>query len=259
MCHRVNESALPHAGCDVGIVFAVPIEADAFERLSTDRVEIQAGTGRFHEGNVAGRRVAWCVAGIGAAAAAAATRLLVEGHRPRLLITAGFAGGLDPALFRGSVVRPGVSLAESGADPIRLSPIGTVAESASRAAAIITVSAVAATVEAKRLLATRFGAQLVDMETHAVASVARAAGIACAAVRVISDDASQELPREVAALAAPQSSLRRLGAAVGAIGRRPRAAVDLWRLWEHAVIDGKTLAAALVELVQAVPGPPSHS
>ncbi len=104
MCHRVNESALPHAGCDVGIVFAVPIEADAFERLSTDRVEIQAGTGRFHEGNVAGRRVAWCVAGIGAAAAAAATRLLVEGHRPRLLITAGFAGGLDPALFDGLMV-----------------------------------------------------------------------------------------------------------------------------------------------------------
>ncbi|MCE9630115.1 MAG: hypothetical protein K8S94_05260 [Planctomycetia bacterium] len=255
-----STAGLPSAaGCDAGVVFAVPIEADAFERLVTDRVEIRAATGRFHQGTVTGRRVAWCVAGVGADAAAAATRLLVDGHRPRLLISAGFAGGLDPALPRGSVVRPGASLTEMDRPPIPLAQIGIVAESRTAAVSIVTVSNVAATAAAKRLLATRFGAQLVDMETYAVASVARSAGIDCASVRVVSDDASQELPREVATLAAPQSSLRRLGAAVGAIGRRPRAAVDLWRLWEHAVVDGKTLAAALVELVKMLPIPSSPS
>jgi adenosylhomocysteine nucleosidase len=121
------------------------------------------------------------------------------------------------------------------------------------------VPSVIATVEAKRQLAARSGAQVVDMETHAVASVARAAGLDCASVRVVSDDASQELPREVAALAAPQPPLRRLGSVVGAIGKRPRAAVDLWRLWEHAVIDGRTLAEALADLLRSLPGRPSTS
>jgi hypothetical protein len=44
--------------------------------------------------------------------------------------------------------------------------------------------------------------------------------------------------------------MRRLGAALGALGRRPRAAFDMWTLWEHAVVDGRTLAAALEEFVR---------
>ena len=239
-----NTDRLPPAvGCDAGLIFAVPIEAAAFERLATDRIEVRAATVTFQQGIVAGHRVVWCVSGIGAEAAAAATRLLIDGHRPRLVITAGFAGGLDPALTRGSVVRP----------------VGVAAWPASPQVTIVTVPSVIATVEAKRQLAARSGAQVVDMETHAVASVARAAGLDCASVRVVSDDASQELPREVAALAAPQPPLRRLGSVVGAIGKRPRAAVDLWRLWEHAVIDGRTLAEALADLLRSLPGRPSTS
>ena len=116
---------------------------------------------------------------------------------------------------------------------------------------IVSVSAIVATPAAKRALAVRSGAGLVDMETHAVAAVAAAAGLPCAAVRVISDAALDELPREVAALARPQSTLRRLGTALGAVGRRPGAALDLWRLYEHAVIDGRTLATALAETCAA--------
>jgi hypothetical protein len=39
--------------------------------------------------------------------------------------------------------------------------------------------------------------------------------------------------------------MRRLGAALAGIGRRPRAALDMWRLWEHAVVDGRALARAI--------------
>lgn len=118
---------------------------------------------------------------------------------------------------------------------------------------ILTVSHVIASVEEKRRLAARSGGHVVDMETHAVAAAARSTGLACASVRVVSDDATQELPPEVASLAAPQSAMRRLGSAVAAVGRRPRAAIDLWRLYEHAVIDGGTLAAALVRLIDSLP------
>ncbi len=244
----------PVAGCDVGIVFAVAIEADTFERLATATIATRAVGLTLHEGTVGGRRVAWCISGVGIDAATAATRLLIEGHRPRLVVSAGFAGGLDPHLRRGSLVRPAVSLTEGVLAPISLSLPDP---EAVMPMAIVTVSRVLASVEAKRRLAATSGAQVVDMETHAVATVARAAGLACGSVRVVSDDATQDLPREVAALAAPQSSMRRLGTALAAVGRRPRAAIDLWRLYEHAVVDGGTLAAALVQLIESLPMSPS--
>ena len=70
-------------------------------------------------------------------------------------------------------------------------------------------------------------------------------------------DASQDLPKEIAALVQPQSGMRRLGAALGAIGRRPRAAVDMWRLWEHAVVDGRTLAGAIKTFLEGLSDSPS--
>jgi len=231
--------------CDIGIVFALAIEADAFARRVTDRVELRGTGPAFHTGCLAGGRVAWCVSGIGGAAAGRATRLLIDGHRPRLIVSAGFAGGLDPALPRGAVVRPEAVIAadEIGGSRIALTP-------AARGGHMLLVSVhrVAATVAEKRDLAVRTAAGIVDMETHAIATAAAAAGLPCRAVRVVSDDAAQPLPAEVAALARPQSAVRRLGAVLGAVGRRPSAAVDLWRLYEHAVVDGRTLAAALERL-----------
>ena len=94
------------APCAAAIVFAVAIEADAFERMATDRVETIANGLTIHAGRVAGRRVAWSVAGVGQEPASRAALLLVDGHRPGVLVSAGFAGGLDPALPRGAVVRP---------------------------------------------------------------------------------------------------------------------------------------------------------
>ena len=58
--------------CAAGIVFAVPVEADAFERRAGEQVETRAAGLVFREGNVAGRRVAWCVAGVGRERAARA-------------------------------------------------------------------------------------------------------------------------------------------------------------------------------------------
>ncbi|MFM8893200.1 MAG: hypothetical protein ACKOTB_16560, partial [Planctomycetia bacterium] len=104
----------------MAVVFAMAVEADAFDRLAVDRVHFTAADLSIHEGVVAGRRGAWCVAGAGAAAAARATRLLVDGHGPSAVISAGFAGGLDPALARGSVVLPRRAISTSGGPPHEL-------------------------------------------------------------------------------------------------------------------------------------------
>jgi adenosylhomocysteine nucleosidase len=236
-----------------GIVFAVDIEADAFARLATERRELRAAGGLVcHEGTVGGRRVAWCVGGIGPAAATRAARLLVAGHHPRLLVSAGFAGGLDPGLPRGTVVRPmrvNVAGAPATALPLAGPPDAP-------ALTICTAERIVRTPAEKRDLAARTGAALVDMETFAVAAVAREADLPCAGVRVISDAADDELPPAVAGLARPQSTLRLLGTALGAVGRRPRTAIDLWRLWEHAVLDGRTLAGAVAAVCAELPAAP---
>ena len=50
--------------------------------------------------------------------AAAGAELLIAGHRPRWIISAGFAGGLDPALARNDLVLPH-EVIDLGAQPDR--------------------------------------------------------------------------------------------------------------------------------------------
>jgi adenosylhomocysteine nucleosidase len=71
------------------------------------------------------------------------------------------------------------------------------------------------------------------------------------AVRVISDDAGTDLPREVASVLAHGGSYR-VGAALRAVWQRPSSVKDFWRLYEHAIEAagrlGKFLALCLDEL-----------
>lgn len=247
-----------------GIVFAMPVEADAFAALATETMDFTASGLTFCEGVVAGRRVAWCVGGAGGEAAGRATRLLIDGHRPRLIVSPGFAGGLDPTLPRGTIVSPHRAVTRAGGPPIDLAAAGqgTTPPAAPGGTSrddllIVSVDTVVTTAAAKRDLAAATGAHLVDMETYAVATAARAAGLRCASIRIVSDDASQDLPREVAALVQPQSGMRRLGAALAGIGRRPRAALDMWQLWERAVVDGRTLAHAIRSTIEGFSDSPS--
>ncbi len=239
----MNQAAL-------GIVFAVPIEADAFARRAAGVAEFEAEGLVFREGHVAGRGVAWCVAGVGREAAARATRRLILGHRPRLVVSAGFAGGLDHDLVRGSLIHAAqVTLPDRSTQLC----LAHAAPANGRDLTLVTTDHIAMTPAEKADLRAASGADAVDMETFAVAEVAAAKGLPCGSLRVISDDAGQTLPTEVAMLARPQSAMRRLGAALGAIGRRPRAAADFWRLWEHAVVDGRTLATGLIDLCGSLP------
>ena len=205
----------------------------------------------FHEGALAGRPVAWVVGGAGVERARMAATALVTGHAPSTLVSAGFAGGLAPGLSRGSVIHPSRSL-RAGRAPIPLLP-GPSAAGAIAGVDLVTVDAVVATAAAKRALHEATGASIVDMETSAVAAVAVASGIPCASVRIVSDAAGDELPADIARLVAPQSAFRRAGAAFAAIGRKPATVATLWRLWENAVVDGRSLAAAIERMVGTLP------
>ena len=72
-------------------------------------------------------------------------------------------------------------------------------------------------------------ADLTDMETSAVALLARDRSLRFLAIRVISDDACAELPAEVARLLAHSGSYR-MGVALRAVWHRPSILKDFWTL-----------------------------
>lgn len=231
-----------------GIVFALSIEADAFARQVADAVTTRGGGLEFHAGSLAGRAVAWCVAGVGRERAARATQLLLDGHRPRRVISAGFAGGLSATFPRGLLVEPAAVRGEAAGPAL---PLATGPVDAARPL-LVTLDRIIRTQSEKEAVAHETGAGLVDMETLAVATVATEAGLPCHGLRVISDAADDELPADVGRLIEPQSGARRAGTILALLGRRPRAAADLWRLWEQAVVDGRTLASGLTRLIESI-------
>src|SRR5262245_15034930 len=91
---------------DVGIVAALPIELGYFiDHLKRVRKYLTP-SGTIIEGESAERVVAAIVSGIGQASARRGTETLIAGHRPNLIISAGFAGALAPGLSRNQVVIP---------------------------------------------------------------------------------------------------------------------------------------------------------
>jgi adenosylhomocysteine nucleosidase len=100
------------------------------------------------------------------------------------------------------------------------------------------------TVDEKKALAESYGAIAVDMESFAVAQVCRETQTRFLAVRVISDDMSTDLPREIHAVV-QSGGYRRVGAAAGAMWHRPASFREMWRLWNQAQTAAERLAVFL--------------
>jgi adenosylhomocysteine nucleosidase len=88
------------------------------------------------------------------------------------------------------------------------------------------------------------------METAAIAAVCRQEKTRFLSVRVISDAVDDELPPEIEKLMASKSFARQLGAAAGAIFKRPSSIKDMWKLREDAVRLSDRLATFLSGVVE---------
>jgi adenosylhomocysteine nucleosidase len=154
------------------------------------RVELAPLLGKLQPRQVNGvalfdlERAVVAVGGIGERCARRAAETAIDDAQPTLLLSAGIAGAIAPALKVGDVgrIREVVDVATGQRYPTNggewlLATSQDVSDSAE-----------------KRELLTKYGAQVVDMEAAAVAQVAKERGLEFAAVKSVSDEAGFEMP-----------------------------------------------------------------
>lgn len=244
--------APPPAPADIGIVAAMPMEVgylvDSLRRVR----KYHTASVPVTEGELAGKIVAVAVGGMGRAAARRAAGVLLDGHRPSWVISAGFGGALNPAVARGDLALAAEIIdTEGGRFPIaRPESLGQdIPHLTGRG---LTVDRVVLTAAEKAALHREFAADFVDMESSAVAAICAERLVRFLSVRVISDDAHADLPREVATLMT-QSGTYRVGAALRAIWNRPSSIKDFWRLHEQALEAADRLARFLTRCLGQLP------
>jgi len=240
------------APCHVGLVFAMDLEAGAFEDRCSGLIAIRGSRFTAKQGGLKGRGVVSVHCGVGRESAAAATAALIVGHRPKWVISAGLAGGLQSGVKRGDILMPDAIVGEDGrrlAIDLRMSADDQ-SSAGLHVGSLLTVDRVAFKAEQKRALGRKHGALAVDMETLGVAEVCQREKQRFLAVRVICDGVDDELPADVERLIRKKTWVRRISAAAGTIVRRPSTVKDLWRFRETALTCSRKLAKFLEGVIE---------
>ncbi|HTG44518.1 MAG TPA: hypothetical protein VK633_08300 [Verrucomicrobiae bacterium] len=148
--------------------------------------------------------------------------------KPRLVLTCGFAGGLNPKLKSNEVVFQGDAgtplhskLEQAGATPV----------------SYFCARRVAITSEEKLRLWRGTGLDAVEMESESIRELCHERNIPSATVRVISDSAEEDLPLDFNTLMSPAQKIH-YGKLSWALVRSP------WKLAELLAFQQKTIDAA---------------
>ncbi len=238
--------------CDVAFVFALGVESAGFADMLKDRVVTRCPAFLEHAGELDGRRIVIAESGIGREKAAKATEDLIAIHRPSWVVSTGFAGGLRDELRRGHIIMADHVTDTEGNElsvGFTIDPAVVKATKGLHVGRLVTVDHIVQTEEEKRELGEKCDAVACDMETLAVAEVCRREKVRFMSVRIISDAVDDHLPPEIGALVQQKSFSGKLGAALGAIFRRPSSVKDMWKLKSAAFKASDRLAKFLAGVV----------
>jgi hypothetical protein len=177
-------------------------------------------------------------------------RFLAE-DEPRLVLSCGFAGALDPSLAAGDLVLATQVQGPGGDDLVgpeapRRTAVAALGDLRSVQGKVVCTQSIVATVAEKRALAAS-GAIAVDMESYSVARAAQEAGIPWLSVRAIVDPLECPLPAFTRS-ANPDAVWPALKHALSG----PRALVGVLRLAKNARSASAALEEALRRIVPAV-------
>ncbi len=155
-----------------------------------------------------------------------------------MILSCGFAGGLDPRLAAGTVL-----YAEDGLTGLETALLAVGA----RSARFHCVDRVATTAVEKRALRERTGADAVEMESEAIAAICRAQGIPFATVRVILDAANDDLPLDFNKLMTSRQEMS-YGKLAGTLVRSPGKIKHLLKFQKETQAAAETLARVLLKI-----------
>ena len=139
------------------------------------------------------------IVGIGRQNAEKSVRSFLASNSPELVLTCGFAGGLNPDLKLGDVIFE--------LSTLNIQPSTRLLAAGAKSAKIFCADRIATTVAEKKALRAETGADAVEMESAAIHAVCAERGIPCVTVRVISDTADEDLPLDFNALAKADKSI----------------------------------------------------
>ena len=207
---------------EILLTFAVAQEAAALRRRLSARPGIQI-----------------CLTGIGRQNVERVLRPALAEPRANLVITSGFAGGLNPKLAMGTVV---FELDEEGGLKSALLEAGAVP------GRFHCAERIAVTAGEKRALWESTRADAVEMESGIIRALCRERGIPSATVRVISDAANEDLPLDFNRLLTAdfQMSYAKLA---WALGRSPRKVAELLRFQRRIKDAAERLADVLARVI----------
>jgi nucleoside phosphorylase len=222
------------------ICFALKEEAAPFRKMATSKPGFSV-----------------LITGIGRKNAEKSARDFLAASSTELVLTCGFAGGLNPDLKLSDVVfeignrkdelhesPSGFEVRDSQSSSLREKLIAANAKPAT----FFNADRITTTIAEKKKLRDETGADAVEMESAAIHAVCRERGIPCATVRVISDAAGEDLPLDFNVLSKPDQSLD-YGKLFLAIAKSPGKIGALMRLQKKTRFAAERLAEVLAKII----------
>ncbi|MHB8897475.1 MAG: phosphorylase family protein [Thermoguttaceae bacterium] len=239
--------------CDIGVVFALGIEAGGLEDRLSDVMTIRSPGIAVRRGRLGSRSLALAQSGPGYEAAARATSALISAHDPSWIFSAGFAGGLNAKLRKHDILMASEVAGPDGRRlllDLKVDPAALAASPGVHVGTLLSTDHIVRLPDEKRQLGERHEALAVDMETIAVAEICRREKVPLIAVRIISDAVDDALPGDIGRLIRQKTIVRKAGAVVGAVMNRPGSVKDMLQLKEDALLASDKLARFLESMIR---------
>jgi adenosylhomocysteine nucleosidase len=211
----------------VGVVVALASEAHA---LTVSKVHPHRITPLANDADL-------YLSGMGPVAARMAAQALIDAGAKALMVF-GVAGALDADLRNGTLFCPEHVLDENGHDYATdavwrsrlMQQLSRTSLPLLRKGALVSVPMPLMTMTAKRTAHMRYAAQAVDMESAAVAAIARASGLPFVCLRAIVDEMQDTIPAPLHA-SVDAWGRPRLVSLLATLGRHPSVLTDLPNLY----------------------------
>ena len=179
----------------IGIISATEEEISPLLQSLSGKKASAYGKSSFIQGRLLDIEVTVAISGVGLKRARNCTNTLIKKFKPRVIISASFVGALNPKLELVDVIVADWSLSLKNDEKISLENKLPYIGFNFNNGGILTENSFINTKEKKLDLFVKSGAEIVDMETWAIADAAKKLETAVISVRAVSDLVNQHLPR----------------------------------------------------------------